>query len=257
MASELDNQWRARMRPDAPATSPTPEAGTPPSPAHATTRPKLNLQKRTVSETDHAPSPAPLSDSKSSPFGAARPVDTASKEKEVEQKRMLAHRQRKEAEEKAKAERAEEKRLAKEKAELEKTKEAKEAVPKESKEPKEVASPKENGEEEQPQAQTAVPPKFDILRRAESSANDMGADGENEDDAEDHQPAEDKAVKPKETVPPPPSRANGSWRNGQTPRASHANTSAAPLEEDGWSTVSKNTKQRNNRRHAPARTQAS
>ncbi|KIX08406.1 uncharacterized protein Z518_03062 [Rhinocladiella mackenziei CBS 650.93] len=248
-ASELDTQWRARMRPDPPAKAPTPEASEPPSPAPApvpATRPKLNLQKRTVSDADPLQSPAPVTDSKSSPFGAARPVDTAAKEKEVEEKRQLALRQRREAEEKARAEKAEEKRLAKEKAELEKSKEAP------SKEPKENNVTKENGEES-PQPT----PKFDILRRADTGMNDMVADEEKEEEGEEQALVDEKAAKPKEVVRTPPSaRTNGSWRSSQPPQAPEGSTTAA-LEEDGWSTVSKPTKQRNNRRNMPPRAIAS
>ncbi len=119
MASELDSKWRSKMRPDAPAQSPTPsrDPSNPPSPAPVpapATRPKLNLQKRTVSDAEQGPTPTgstSASDTKASPFGAARPVDTSAKEKEIEEKRESAIRQRKEAEEKAKAEKAEEKRL--------------------------------------------------------------------------------------------------------------------------------------------------
>ncbi|KAF2838144.1 RNA-binding domain-containing protein, partial [Patellaria atrata CBS 101060] len=112
-AAEMDNQWRSKMKPDAPAKSPvpTPEASTPSSPAAAappTTRPRLNLQKRTVSEAEPS-TPAAGGDPKSSPFGAARPIDTAAREKEVEEKRQLALRSKKEQEEKAR----EEKRAAK------------------------------------------------------------------------------------------------------------------------------------------------
>ncbi|KEF55536.1 uncharacterized protein A1O9_08286 [Exophiala aquamarina CBS 119918] len=252
-ASEMDNQWRARMRPDAPAKAPTPEASEPSSPAPPAApapagRPKLNLQKRTVSEADPL-SPA-ATDSKASPFGAARPVDTAAKEKEVEEKRQLAIRQKKEAEEKNRAEKAEEKRLAKEKADSEKVKEPA------SKEAKDSASPKDNEEES-----TQTTPKFDILRRAED--NDMVPNDANEDEGEVTLPVDDKAVKPKEVVRNPgTSRANGSWRGGPQSHAAPAapadnSTAAAALEEDGWSTVSKPTKQRNNRRNVPSRALAS
>ena len=94
-AAEQDTQWRARMRPDPPAAasqSPTPEASTPSSPAASAapipaTRPKLNLQKRTVSEAPTGATSADASDAKASPFGAARPIDTATREHEIEQKR--------------------------------------------------------------------------------------------------------------------------------------------------------------------------
>lgn len=240
------------MRPDPPAKVPTPEASEPSSPAPAAapapaTRPRLNLQKRTVSESDPVPSPAPTGDAKASPFGAARPVDTAAKEKEVEEKRQLAIRQKREAEEKARAEKAEEKRSAREKAEPEKSKD----VP--SKEAKDPAPIREGGEEtSQPPA-----PKFDILRRADSGVNDMLAEDENEEEGSVQLPVDDKAVKPKEVVQDPAStKTNGAWRSAQPPQAPEGSTTAA-LEEDGWSTVSKPNKQRNNRRNGPHRAIAS
>jgi translation initiation factor 4B len=252
-ASELDNQWRTKMRPDRPAKSPTPETSNPPSPAPATaptTRPRLNLQKRTVSEADPAGSPASTTDSKFSPFGAARPVDTAAKEKEVVEKRQLAIRQKKEADEKAKAEKAEEKRLAREKADLER------ANATESKEPKDT----KEADAESPQPG----PKFDILRRADPATNDMLSDDDAEDDAEEKTVADDKAIKPKGVVrDAPASKVNGTWRTGDS--ASRGKPAAAPPtttenleEEDGWSTVSKPVKQRNGRRgNQPARAIAS
>lgn len=95
----MDNQWRARMRPD---QGPK-ESSNPPSPSAApaapASRPKLNLTKRTVSEA--VPSPTSGGDSKASPFGAARPIDTATREREVEEKRQLALRQKKDSDDKA------------------------------------------------------------------------------------------------------------------------------------------------------------
>lgn len=130
------------MKPDAPAKVPTPEASEPSSPAPSVAtgpagRPRLNLQKRTVSEADPLSSPA-ATDAKASPFGAARPVDTAAKEKEVEEKRQIAIRQKKEAEDKSRADKAEEKRLAKDKADTEKTKEPAGNEPKEPTSPRKV-----------------------------------------------------------------------------------------------------------------------
>ena len=222
------------MKPDAPAKSPTPETSNPPSPRPAAapaTRPKLNLQKRTVSEADPG-SPAQASDSKASPFGAARPIDTAARERAVEEKRQLAIREKREADEKARAEKAEEKRQAREKADAEKAESPK--VPKQSS--------KGEDEEEKPAG-----PKFDILRRAESGTNDMLAE---DDQDEEVAPTNDKDVKPKEIVAPA-SQANGSWRKGGAGPKSPEATTAESLEEDGWSTVSKPNKQRNNRRGGP------
>ena len=135
-AAEQDNQWRAKMRPDAPPAPPVQpaqvakspavsnrELSTPPSPAGGpaapTTRPRLNLAKRTVSEAPseaNSSDAAPAADSKASPFGAAKPIDTATREKEVEEKRQIAMREKKEADEKARAE----KKAAEDKAREEK-----------------------------------------------------------------------------------------------------------------------------------------
>lgn len=188
---------------------------------------------------------SPPADSKVSPFGAARPVDTATKEKAVEEKRQLAIRQKREADDKVKAEKTEEKRLAKEKAEAEKAKEPS---------GKEEVAAKEEGESvDEESAQPA--PKFDVLRRAGTEPNDMVAD-DDVDETETPQPTDDKAVKPKEVVRNTSSRANGSWR-GSKPAQRTESTTAAAVEEDGWSTVSKPTKQRNNRRNAAPRAIAS
>jgi translation initiation factor 4B len=246
-AAELDNQWRTKMRPDAPAKSPTPsrETSTPPSPAPVSapaTRPKLNLQKRTVSEADPGLSPAAsTTDSKASPFGGARPVDTLARDQEIEEKRQLAIRQRKEAEEKLKAEKAEEKRLAKEKDIKDKP-----VTDQDTKDPL-TSDTQENG------AEIPQPSKnLQILRRSSDAANDMVVpeDVEDEEEAGEGAVIEDKAVKPKEIVrDAPKAQANGAWRGKDTKKEpkSEPNT-ATNLEEDGWSTVSKNTKQRNNRR---------
>ncbi len=241
MASELDNQWRSKMRPDAPAKSPTPsrEPSNPPSPVPAT-RPKLNLQKRTVSEAEPGSSPAtstPALESKASPFGAARPVDTSAKEKEIEEKREIAIRQKREAEEKARAEKAEEKRLAKEakdKALAEKS--SKEAGP---------TAEEDNGTEK------ATPgSNFEILRRASENENGTEADDAEAEVDKPIAPVDDKAVKPKEIVQdgPPAKRAGGAWR-GQNAQGSGPSTedTVKRMDEDGWSTVS-NTKPRNSRR---------
>ncbi|KAI0165755.1 hypothetical protein GGR57DRAFT_134821 [Xylariaceae sp. FL1272] len=122
-AAELDNQWRTNMRPDAPVKSPEQSregSEAPPSPAPAAAapapggRPRLALTKRTVSEAPDAASPAQSAggDSKASPFGAARPIDTAAKEREIADKREQVLKEKKEADEKAK----EDRRVAKEAA---------------------------------------------------------------------------------------------------------------------------------------------
>lgn len=118
--AELDNQWRTKMRPDPPAKSsntPTPEPSAPSSPAQPpppAVRPKLNLQKRTVSDSEQAAATAAPADSKSSPFGAARPIDTAAREREIEEKMQLQIRLKKEAEEKTREEKRAKEAAAKE-----------------------------------------------------------------------------------------------------------------------------------------------
>ena len=234
-AAETDSQWRSKMRPDPPAKSPTPsrDASNPPSPAAAappSVRPRLNLQKRTVSEADPGASPISSSaaDSKASPFGAARPIDTATREKEIEEKRQLAIRQKREADEKARADKAEEKRLAKE------------AAAKEKGDAETVSSPTEsgaqNGQKEEG-SETPQPSKnFEILRRV--SGNDMAADDNTEEDGDETEIVEDKAVKPKEVVRDAPAKANGAWRNAGVQKGNAPAEETAPkMEDDGWSTI--------------------
>ena len=249
--AELDNQWRARMRPDPPAKSsntPTPEHSAPSSPAQppaTAVRPKLNLQKRTVPEAEPTAAAAAAAaaststDSKSSPFGAARPIDTAAREREVEEKRQLQIRLKKEAEEKAREE-----------------KKAKEAAAKAAAVTEQISSPvQENGKphEEPKENGTSAPVpgrNYQILSRIDDEGNDI----ENEKDAAaaaaaDEPPndeiIDDKPTKPREFIREPPKgpkaqQHGGSWR--RKPSASNAPTSpsvptAVGLEEEGWSTV--------------------
>jgi translation initiation factor 4B len=95
-AAEKDFNWRNNMRPDSAVKSPGEsregsEAPSSPAPSAALPagRPKLNLTKRTVSEATDAAAASNPSDSKASPFGAARPIDTATREREIEEKRQL------------------------------------------------------------------------------------------------------------------------------------------------------------------------
>lgn len=216
-AAELDTEWRARMRPAQPAAKEQPSAPTSPvaapaAPAAPTpaTRPKLNLQKRTVTESPAAPI---AGESKASPFGGARPIDTAAREREIEEKRQLAIRQKKEVEEKAKAEKAEKQRLAKEQARAEKAT---------------TADPNGRDVSETPQGGK----NFDILRQAGDDENEESADNEAE-------AAPEKAQESKQAADVPASKANGSWRKAPVQVAEAA-------DEEGWSTVG--SKQRNNRR---------
>jgi translation initiation factor 4B len=213
------------MRPDAASPTGTPDDSTPTSPAPQTatlaSRPKLNLAKRTVSEAQPAPSSA--ASDKPNPFGAARPIDTAAREKEIEEKQKIALQQKKEADDKAREE-----------------KKAKEAAAKE-------ASTKEADSEEKPRA------TFEVLAKAgeegEADVQDEDANGEIVDD---------KAVKPQEVVRDPP-KAEGSWRRkSSTPAepAAPAGTTTETLDEDGWSTVTKPVKSARNTRRGGAPTRA-
>lgn len=276
-APELDNQWRTKMKPDAPPAPPiqpvqaarspalsSRELSTPPSPAGApvalATRPKLNLAKRTVSEapSEVGSSPAaPAADSKASPFGAAKPVDTATKEKEVEEKRQTALREKKEADEKARSEKKEaedkareEKKLAREAEQAQKvdpassTKENDNGHPKQglNGQPKEKTkaqdAAKENG--------TSAPPpgrSYEILRKTAAQDSSV-ADEEAE---ENGLVTGDTAIKPKDIVRDiePKNQDVGAQMNDGSSAAT-PDPSAEDLEGDGWSTVSKPEKKRKN-----------
>ena len=262
-APELDNQWRTKMRPDppvAPVTAPAAptrspalsnrEISTPPSPAAApqapNVRPRLNLAKRTISEADPSAKvakPPQTGDSKASPFGSATPIDTATREKEVEEKRQVALREKKEADEKAREEKKiaddkhrEERRVARE---AEKTEKATAS--------KEKAAGQETGKENGVVAPHAGK-NFEILRRKPNDETDVVNDGIDAE-GENGTIAEDKSVKQKEIMRDiVPKKDNGALTNGDSsPQiGASADATADALEEDGWSTVSK---ARNSRRN--------
>lgn len=234
------------MKPDAPVapatTSPLPSrdgSEAPASPATASAapvgRPKLNLTKRTVSEATDLASPASASgDAKASPFGAARPIDTAAKEREIEEKRVAALREKKEADDKSR----EEKRIAKEAAKAEKT------------------------EGETDDATTAdIAKKTDGLTLEEGSATQDATSDSKPKEAAQQKPADTGAWRrpaagpkpPRSDVPrgprgdgPPRGPRNDSNRGpgprangGAPPSGAAAEQVAVAPEEDGWSTVSK------------------
>lgn len=233
-AADSDSQWRTKMRPDAPASaSPTgtPDASTPssptPAPAAPAGRPRLNLAKRTVSEAQPPPEATPSSN-KPNPFGAARPIDTAAREKEIEEKKQLELRQKKEADDKAREE--------KKAKEAEKATAAKESA---------SADKKSDGAEEKPKA------NFEILQRENEEGTAAGQDEDAESEIVD-----DKAVKPQEVVRDPP-KSEGAWRRkGDTPAAAE-DTTTEQLDDDGWSTVSKPKKTQPRRGGPPSRAIAS
>ncbi|KAI1501297.1 hypothetical protein F5X99DRAFT_208500 [Biscogniauxia marginata] len=229
-AAEKDSQWRSNMRPDPPAAkSPEPShdvsgASSPAGPASVSasgSRPRLNLQKRTVSEAPDVASPGLSSaggDAKASPFGAARPIDTAAKEREIAEKREQALKEKKEADEKAK----EERRLAKE------AKEAKEAAAKEVAEKAAVDAQK--AREEAAAAAAAEKAAEKVVEKAEAPAEAKGepkdasaADG---GAGEQRQPS-----RPRDSIQNPKSRAveSGNWRTAsggdqRSGRGGYANT---------------------------------
>lgn len=230
------------MRPDPPAKSPTLSAETSkspsPAPAAPTVRPKLNLQKRTVSEAESTSPASAVSDAKASPFGGARPIDTFAREKEVEEKRRLAIRQKKEQEEKAR----EEKRLARGSAKTEKAGAAAEA------------NHGENGTEAKP-VQSASS-NFEILRKAggeEEVDEDQDEDIEGVEKNENGGVVEDKDVKPREIVRDMPAGESKETGKGETetkPTESQNEATHVDLEGDGWSTVSKSKNNRRGNNHA-------
>ena len=105
-APERNNAWRNTARPDPPAVQEPLHGSTPASPVVPHTRPRLELKPR----SEHPIEPGPTSaastgeSSKANPFGAARPIDTSQREKEVAEKRAAAIVARKAKEEKAREE---------------------------------------------------------------------------------------------------------------------------------------------------------
>ena len=265
------------MRPDPPAPVPAArspavsnrELSNPPSPAAPpaapapalapATRPKLNLQKRTVSEapSDAVASPV-AADAKLSPFGAARPIDTATKEKEIEEKRQIAARDKKDAEDKAR----EEKRIAEEKAREEKkaVKEAERAARAERAD-KEPSSPKVKSNGQQPEKENGVSSptvgkNYEILRR--NADQDMAVADEEADEGDANGTiVDDKAIKPKEVVR---DTTDGEIIvNGVSTEQTEAvpEPSAEALEDDGWSTVPSKARTNKKNGNPPARAIAS
>ncbi|KAI5928716.1 hypothetical protein F4810DRAFT_705652 [Camillea tinctor] len=205
-AAEKDNQWRSSMKPDPPAKSPEPsrnvsEASSPAGPAPAPApggRPRLNLQKRTVSEAPDVASPGLSSaggDAKASPFGAARPIDTAAKEREIAEKREQLLKEKKEADEKAK----EERRLAKEAA----AKEAAEKAAAEAEKPQQEVVVEKTVEKAEAPAEPKVEPKAEPKAEPKEGGATNGGAGEH------RQPS-----RPRDSIQNPKSRAveSGNWR---------------------------------------------
>ena len=252
-AAEMDNQWRARMKPDAPpasdkpSASPTPEPSAPTSPTAAppapSTRPKLNLAKRTLIEVPTEATVSSAESRSSNIFGSAKPIDTATKEAEVEKKRAIA-RKAKEEEDKARQERKETENAAKaeeKKARGESTPSTPTASGIQENGAGRKNSEQQNGEKKEERGKGA---QYEILRRVTN-------DGEEGDDAtsarEEDAEGEilgDKSVKPKEVV-----------REMNTDE--QTTPSAEGMEEEGWSTItSEKSKRGHRKRNSMAATRA-
>ncbi|KAF2720397.1 hypothetical protein K431DRAFT_93582 [Polychaeton citri CBS 116435] len=228
-AAESDNQWRSRMRPD-PSPAATPDVSTPSSPAAKEApkeRPRLNLAKRTVSNI-HETEPGSAGDAKASPFGAAKPIDTAAREKQVEEKRELAIRQKAEADAKAKEEKA-----AAAKTPVAEGQEA--GTPTSEKPGPRRASRQQNGnakagqpngDKEKADKAEKAKPSFNMLHSTE------GGEETGEQDAPDASAngtiLGDKEVKPQEVV-------REVSKDGAA--SQNAEPTAKALDEEGWSTV--------------------
>ena len=231
-AAEQDSQWREKMRAD-PAPVASPEASTPSSPQVAQApkeRPRLNLTKRTVSDQKPTDAPAAAPQSKASPFGAARPTDTANRDREIAEKRELAIREKREAEEKAKEEKA-----------------AKDAAAKQARGDQDDKTTE--GGARRASRQNG-PPKNNPWRQngeqSDKNVSILKRDNEAEQEAQRDTPdgnangeiVADKETKPQEIVREVARDAGEG--------AKQTETTAETLEDEGWSTVS--AKPKNSRR---------
>lgn len=200
-APERDNEWRRGARPDPPTVQRT--ATAPSSPiAQQNTRPRLELKKRSEHPIEPALTSATSdSSNRPNPFGAARPIDTFQREKEVEEKRLAAIAARKAKEDKIREEKAKEEKKTRAAA----------------------------GESDRSGAATPTSARnFALLRRASGATEGTAAEGE-----VDEEVAPAAAPKKKEEVEVRPSRVGtASWRKAEP---KEANTEEAA---DGWSTVS-------------------
>ncbi|KHN97600.1 RNA recognition motif containing protein [Metarhizium album ARSEF 1941] len=260
-AAEKDLQWRSSMRPDAAKLQEETETTTPPAPALAAqaVRPRLNLQKRSVTEnTDTSATPS-NSDSKASPFGAARPIDTAAREQEIEERRQIAIRERREAEEKAKEERRLAKQAAAEKEEAEaaaaaaaaaaQANEAKktEAKPAESEagEEQNGASAEQKGAHPAHRSRESREPKEPFKSRATESGNWRMASNEQRTarGAPGGGRGRGGAGRGHRNEGRGGPRANGARDQQASATQGSGEGEATPVDEDGWTTVPKKGRQ--------------
>lgn len=233
-AAEQDNKWRNKMRPDAPSANPSHDGSEAPgSPAAAPAgRPKLNLTKRTVSEAVDAP--ATSGDAKASPFGAARPIDTAAKEREIEEKRIAALKEKKEADDKAREEKKAKEAEAAAVADVTQETEGLEIADGEAKkEAKPVEAPKPSESAWRKPAAAAAPKaaQADVPRAPRRDGPPRGGRTDNRAPRNDNRAPRANGGE-KAAAPTTPAAAPA------TP-AVEAEAAAAAPEDDGWSTVQK------------------
>ncbi|OAQ62399.1 RNA recognition motif containing protein [Pochonia chlamydosporia 170] len=248
-AAEKDFQWRSNMRPDAPKPqeeTESPASPTAPAPAQGG-RPRLNLQKRTVSEATDAAATTPSGDAKASPFGAARPINTAAREQEIEEKRQIAIREKREADEKAKEERKLAKQAAaeKEEAAAAAAAQAEEAAKEEAAKPAEnEAEEKQNGASTEqkgaPRSREPREPKEQPKSRATESGNWRSAS--NEQRAPRGGPGNSRGGRGGAARGPRNEGRGGHRANGAPAQQASAaqgagDGEATTVDEDGWTTV--------------------
>lgn len=195
-APERDNEWRRGARPDPPPIQRV--ATAPSSPVAQTTRPRLELKKRSEHPVEPALASATSDTStKPNPFGAARPIDTFQREKEVEEKRLAA--------------------IAAKKVKEEKTREEKKV--------RAAAA----GEDDKSRAATPTGVKsFALLRRESGATESNTVEGE---EAEAVLASEAVVPEKKEIEVRPSKVATTSWRKAE-PKTGTEEIA------DGWSTVS-------------------
>jgi len=246
-AAEQDNQWRSKMKADA-SPAATPDASAPTSPAVQAPkeRPRLNLAKRTVSTAEQDTANPSGSDSKASPFGAAKPIDTATRDRALEEKRQVAIREKKESDDKAREAKAAQDAAARaaradradrgQAQEEDKVTSPTTSGPRGNRRPSRSQNGSKQGVKENGEAPQRDRPSFSILQRDEEDA----AAQETQDGEQDvvDAPANGTIVGDKETKPQEVVREVSKDET----TAQNTETSAQAMEDDGWSTVGNKSK---------------
>lgn len=187
-------------------------------------RPKLDLKKRSEAAPSDINTPATASSDKPNPFGAAKPIDTLKREKEVEEKRAQLAAEKKAAEEKAR----EEKKAA-----------AAAAAEAEAKAAEDAAAATTPTAEK----------KFENLRRGSAAPSEGEKPAAVEEKKIEKSRGPDNwrartAVPPKEPIRRQNTQSRQQQQQQQQPAAAQEKeeqsvTPAAEPQEDGWNTVTK------------------